>query len=226
MSAFRERGAIMQWEGFIAGAISIAVGIVALLYGRRMFWLFAATIGFFFGFFVGLVAFPQIPHWAALLVGIVLGLIGAALANLLKGGIVLLAGALGGGIALTSFVYLIRNQPGRQLDGIDLLVFVIGMALGGISIAFAFDWALIVVSALNGADIIMRTIGSGLHMHAIVSSLFAMILTIIGITYQSADTGLFRADYADIRKPILALPTGRVGLRKRTPETATHAAQG
>src|SRR6266446_1724973 len=60
--------------------IGLLVGLVLLVYGRRLYWLFVAGIGFL----TGLALAPRLlvgqPEWMILLVALILALIGALLA--------------------------------------------------------------------------------------------------------------------------------------------------
>ena len=116
----------MHFSVAIVGAL---IGIVILFFGRKLFWLCVAAVGFAAGVEIA----PHLVHepspLLALTVALVLGLIGALLALFLQKIAVAVLGFLAGG----------------KLAGAILLLVL-------------FDWALIVVSSLIGAHLIQSTI--------------------------------------------------------------------
>src|ERR1700716_673281 len=86
-------------------AIQIAIGAALLLFGRRLFWLFVAGIGFTAGIYLKPLVVHDPPLWLALGEALFLGILGALLALLLQRLAIAIAGFLAGGrvsIALTS----------------------------------------------------------------------------------------------------------------------------
>ena len=134
--------------------LSALIGVVILFFGRKLFWLCVAAVGFAAGVEIT-------PHFVnepsallALSVALVLGLIGALLAIFLQKIAIAVFGFLGGGklagaIAAAFFV------EHAQYSGI---IFVIGGIIGAILLLTLFDWALIVLSSLVGAHLIQHTI--------------------------------------------------------------------
>jgi uncharacterized protein DUF4203 len=158
--------------------VSILIGVLVLLFGRRLFWLFVAAIGFWIGFQITPTLLHQPPEWLTLVVAIVLGIVGAVLALLLQKIAIAIAGFLvGGKIAtaiMSAFVVTHANHSG--------IVFIVGGIIGAILLLVLFDWALIVFSAVAGADLIT----SHLHVPANGAAIIFIALVIFGIFVQAA----------------------------------------
>src|SRR3989441_12024377 len=158
--------------------ISALIGAVILLFGRRLFWLCVAAVGFAAGVEIA----PHLVHepssLLALTVALVLGLIGALLALFLQKIAIAVLGFLAGGklagaIAAAFFVHYAQYST---------FIFLIGGALGAVLLLVLFDWALIVVSALIGAHLIQ----SAIVLPSSGSTIVFIGLAIIGILVQAA----------------------------------------
>jgi Domain of unknown function (DUF4203) len=134
--------------------LSILIGAIVLLFGRRLFWLCIAAVGFAAGAEVA----PHLVHEPSMVlqlsVALVFGFIGALLALFLQKIAVAIAGFLAGGklaLALVAAFFVNgANYPG--------VTFVIGGIIGAILLLALFDWALIVMSSVVGAYLIGHTI--------------------------------------------------------------------
>src|SRR5262245_27959353 len=62
----------------------IVAGAALLFLGRKLFWLFVAIVGFYFGFEVARALVAEQPAWLLWTIAIGAGLIGAVLAMLLQ----------------------------------------------------------------------------------------------------------------------------------------------
>lgn len=158
--------------------ISLLLGVLMLLFGRRLFWLFVAAIGFW----IGLQLTPQFIHhppaWLALGVGLVLGLLGALLAVLVQKIAIAIAGFLVGGHIATSLVAAFVATHAQY----SAITFVVGGIVGALLLLSLFDWALIVFSSVAGAELIV----SNLHLPSTGASLVLLGLAIVGIIAQAA----------------------------------------
>src|ERR1041384_2791841 len=108
--------------------ISALVGLALLLFGRRLFWLFVAALGFA----IGLQLAPYLSHnpplWLSLLLS--LGLLGALLAIMLQKLAIGIAGFLvGGRVAVGVAAALWINYAHYSI-----ITFVIGGILGALLI--------------------------------------------------------------------------------------------
>jgi hypothetical protein len=161
----------------------VLVGLLLLLLGRKLFWLFVAVAGFV----IGAKATPYIlPHQSelfTLLVAILLGLTGAFLAIFLQKVAIAIGGfAVGGYLAGVLCAPLIDSgRAGMESPGF-WLCFVIGGILGAVLMMVFFNWALIILSSLQGAHLIIH----GLPMQRHPFPILFLILAIIGIAVQAS----------------------------------------
>jgi len=165
----------MQFSVAIVGAL---IGAVILFFGRKLFWLCVAAVGFAAGVEIA----PHLVHepspLLALAVALVLGLIGALLALFLQKVAVAVLGFLAGGklagaIAAAFFVHYAQYST---------VIFLIGGVVGAILLLALFDWALIVVSSLIGAHLIQ----SAIVLPASGSTIVFIGLAVLGILVQAA----------------------------------------
>ena len=157
---------------------SVLIGVVILFFGRKLFWLCVAAIGFAAGVELAprLVQEPSVL--LSLTIALLLGIIGALLALFLQKIAIAVLGFLAGGklagaIAAAFFVHYAQHST---------IIFLIGGVIGAILLLVLFDWALIVVSALIGAHLIQSVITlpqSGL-------TIVFIGLAVIGILVQAA----------------------------------------
>ena len=156
--------------------INLILGIGLLLAGRKLFWLFVATAGFFAG-----VEFAsrvwQGSETLTIIVGLVVGLLFALLAMALKTLAISIAGFFLGGSALLSLAAAFGIERG------NLILYIIGGVLGIIFISIFFDWALIIISSLAGASMIAQT----LDVTQAVAGLIFIVLLLVGIFFQTND---------------------------------------
>jgi hypothetical protein len=158
--------------------ISLLVGAVVLLFGRKLFWLCVAAVGFAAGVELAPHLINQPSPVLALTFALVLGFIGALLALFLQKVAIAIAGFLAGGklavaIAATFFV------QSAQYYGIT---FLIGGIVGALLLLVLFDWALIVLSAVVGAHLIQ----SAFVLPATGAGLLFIVLVAIGVIVQAA----------------------------------------
>jgi Domain of unknown function (DUF4203) len=161
-----------------AAIVGVLIGVVILLFGRKLFWLCVAAVGFALGVEVA----PHLVHEPspvlALVIALVLGLVGALLALFLQKVAIAVLGFLAGGylangIAAAFFVHYAQYST---------LVFVVGGIIGAILLLALFDWALIVVSSLIGAHLIQ----SAIVLPPTGSTIVFIVLVVVGILVQGA----------------------------------------
>ena len=133
----------------------LLVGLLLLLLGRRLFWLFVAVAGFV----IGVEAAPYIlPHQGelfTLVVALVLGLLGALLAIFVQKLAIGVGGFVGGGYLAAVLCGPLLGGTGMAYPG-AWLCFLVGGILGAILMMAFFNWALIILSSLQGAHLIVR----------------------------------------------------------------------
>jgi hypothetical protein len=154
--------------------VTIVIGVVALLYGRRLFWLFVGIIGFAVGFALAQVFLGGKSDWTNLLIGLVAGVLGSWLAVGLQKLAVSVAGFAAGGYLLAYLFEVFKlNWP-------VFIPWLIGGILGAILISRMFELALIGFSAGIGAAILTRS----LPLSGSYELLQFLILLVIGIVFQ------------------------------------------
>ena len=135
--------------------LDIAAGTALLLLGRKLFWLFIAVVGFYVGFEVARIVFADQPQWLTWLIGVGAGLIGAVLAMFFERVAFALAGFYAGGYV--ALVIAERLAPGW----VNAWLFFIGGLVGALCAALIMDPAIIVLSSLVGAALIVSALGLG-----------------------------------------------------------------
>lgn len=130
------------------------IGIMILFIGRKLFWLFVGSIGLLAGLtyaerFLG----PQ-EEYVILGVAVLIGLVFATCAFLLKRLAVGLAGFLVGAYVTLYFIKAFGFQGNQFVWLICLVGGVLGIAL----LAFLFDWALIFLSSVFGAVLVIQSV--------------------------------------------------------------------
>ena len=157
---------------------SVIIGVIVLFFGRKLFWLCVAAIGFAAGFEVAPYFVHQPSPVLALTFALVLGFIGALLAFFLQKVAIAIAGFLAGGklaIAIAAAFFV-------QHANYSYVVFVIGGILGAILLLALFDWALIVLSSVVGAYLISSII----VLPPAGATILFIVLAAIGTIFQAA----------------------------------------
>jgi hypothetical protein len=159
------------------GIITILLGIGLLAAGRRLFWLFVGAAGFLAG-----VQFAQQawngPEAVALITGLAAGILFAALAIFLKTIAIGIAGFLAGGSILVGMAGIFGIEGGAA----TLVIYIVGGILGVILIGYLFDWALITLSSLAGASMIIQSLEPG----PVVGRIGFFVLVILGVVFQGS----------------------------------------
>lgn len=134
--------------------INLILGGALLVAGRKLFWLFVGAAGFVTGVQLA-TRFSQGSDWLALVIGLIVGIIFALLAIFLQAVVIWIAGFLAGGYVLS----VLAATLGIDLGGATTwIVYVIGGVLGVILVSVLFDWALITLSSMVGASLIIQSI--------------------------------------------------------------------
>jgi hypothetical protein len=161
----------------MSAGLRLITGILLLLFGRNLFWLFCAAIGFLVGAALAARALPGQPEWVMLVVGLAVGLVGALLALVLPNVIGMIAGFAAGGYLALTLIEAVGARPGE----LAWLAFLIGGAVGAIAVLLLFDWALIGLSSLMGSF----TIVNGLPLHGTLVILLTGLLFVVGVAVQA-----------------------------------------
>jgi hypothetical protein len=158
--------------------ISILVGAAILLFGRKLFWLFVAALGFAVGIEIAAYFMRDPPVWLTLVVALGFGLLGAVLAILLQKIALALAGFIAGGRLAwaLSAAFFVEHTHYRGIT------FVIGGILGALLLLSLFDWVLILLSSVEGAHLI----GKGIPLPEKGAVILFVVLTVIGVVVQGS----------------------------------------
>jgi len=159
----------------------LLLGLLLLVLGRRLFWLFVGVAGFV----VGVEAAPYIlPHQTpvfTLAIALVLGLIGALLALFLQKVAIAIGGFVAGGYLAAVLCAPLLGGTGIAYPG-AWICFIVGGILGAVLMFIFFNWALIILSSMHGAHLILR----GLHTPRHYFNLLFLVLALVGIFIQAA----------------------------------------
>jgi len=158
--------------------VGVLIGVVILFFGRKLFWLCVAAVGFAVGVEIAPLLVNEPSSLLALVIALVLGVLGALLALFLQKVAIAVLGFLAGGklaaaIAASFFVHYAQYST---------IIFVIGGIIGAILLLAVFGWALIVVSSFIGAYLIQ----SAIVLPPTGSTLVFIGLAIVGIFVQAA----------------------------------------
>jgi hypothetical protein len=166
--------------------IGALLGALILFFGRRLFWLCVAAVGFAAGVEVAPRLVQEPSPLLALSIALVFGFIGALLALFLQKIAIAVAGFFAGGKLAIAIAAAFFAQHGQYFG----LTFLIGGIIGAILLLVVFDWALIVLSAVVGAHLIQ----SAIALPPTGAGILFVALAVIGVVVQA---GLFRRARAD-----------------------------
>ncbi len=158
--------------------ISVIIGVAILLFGRKLFWLFVAALGFAVGLEIAAYFMKEPPQWMTLLVALGCGVIGAMLAILLQKIAIAIAGFIAGGRIAWALAaaFFVEHAHYRGLT------FVIGGILGALLLLSLFDWVLIFLSSIEGAHLI----GNGITLPEKGAMILFIALAVIGVLVQGS----------------------------------------
>ena len=158
--------------------ISVVVGAAILLFGRKLFWLFVAALGFAVGLEIAAYFMKEPPQWLTLVVALGCGLIGALLAILLQKIAVAVAGFIAGGRIAWALAaaFFVDHAHYRGIT------FLVGGILGACLLLALFDWVLILLSSIEGAHLI----SSGITLPEKGMMILFIALAVIGVIVQGS----------------------------------------
>ena len=163
---------------FTVPLVGALIGVVILFFGRKLFWLCVAAVGFVAGIELAPHLVTEPSPLLQLTVAIVLGIIGALLALFLQKIAIAVFGFLAGGklagaIAAAFFVHYAQYSA---------VIFVVGGLIGALLLLTLFDLALIVISSLIGAHLIQ----SAIVLPPAGSTIVFLGLAVIGMLVQAS----------------------------------------
>jgi hypothetical protein len=155
----------------------ILAGILLLVLGRKLFWVFVGVIGFFAGVHYGAQVLAGLDEWLRLVIAFGIGVVAAVLALVLQRLAVAIAGAFVGG----TFAIQLAPLIGLHTDAGITMAFFFGAVLTAVLLSVLFDPALIVLSALMGAVMI----ADALALNDVLNLLVIAVLFVVGLVIQS-----------------------------------------
>ena len=172
----------------MAPLVGIVVGVALLLFGRRLYWVFVAGIGFLTGLEFAPEILPGQPDWVILVAALVAALVGALLAVMAQAFVIGAIGFVaGGGVAFRFIRALGIRALGIAADTPTWIIVLIGGIVGVILMLCLFNWALIVLSSLAGASLVV----TGLAPRLSHGSAFFLVIAvaIVGVIFQIGIAG-------------------------------------
>lgn len=132
--------------------LALGAGLIAM--GRRLYWLFVASVGFLIGLRGAETFLDQAPDWMHILLAVIIGLLGAGLAVVLQRFGIILAGAIAGAFLANGFL----EFAGLGSASWGWVVYILAAVLGALLLSLLFDWALIVLSSIFGSALIVQAL--------------------------------------------------------------------
>jgi len=160
--------------------VGVLIGIAILFFGRKLFWLCVAAVGFALGVEIAPHIIQEPSSILGLMVALVLGLVGALLALFLQKVAIAVLGFLAGGYLAGAIAAAFFIHPAQHYT----IIFLVGGVIGAILLLTVFNWALIVVSSLIGAHLIVFQ--GVITLPPTGSTLVFVGLAVIGILVQGA----------------------------------------
>ena len=157
--------------------VGVLIGIVILFFGRKLFWLCVAAVGFAVGVQIAPLLVNEASSLLALVIALVFGILGVLLALFIQKIAIAILGFLAGGKLATAIAAAFFVQYAQY----STIIFVIGGIIGAILLLAVFGWALIIVSSFIGAYLIQ----SAIVLPPTGSTLVFIGLAILGIFVQA-----------------------------------------
>lgn len=156
----------------------LIAGVLLLLFGRRLFWLFVAILGFVAAADFAARYLNGQTHMVQLIVAAAAGLIGAVLAIFLQKLAIAIAGFVAGAYAVTLLLPALHVDVGQ----LSWLISIVGGIIGAVFGVVIFDWALIILSSFTGAMLVAQSA----PISGISENIVLLVLFVIGVAIQAS----------------------------------------
>ena len=157
--------------------LNIIIGLFLLFNGRGLFWLFVACVGFASGYHYAQQIWAIHSPLTVLIISLAAGGVGAIIAIFFQKGAILIAGFAAGGYVVLSLFGQFNALPAPMI----WLSYIIGGVIGAVILYFVFDWALIVLSTLTGATLIVQMVAFA----PLAEIALFLVLVIVGMAFQA-----------------------------------------
>jgi hypothetical protein len=156
----------------------IIAGFALLLFGRSLFWLFVAVLGFGVGLEAGAAWLADSSALVRIVLALACGLVGALLAVFLQR----VAIAIAGFVAIVHLVGIAGRRFGWLDTELGWLVAIAAGLVGALLLVALFDVALIAISSILGAAIVADV----LPIEPTFAGIAFVALVLLGVALQSA----------------------------------------
>ncbi len=161
--------------------IEALLGVVLLVAGRRIFWLLVAGIGFVIGLALATQLLPGSSDAVSLVIALAAALLGAVVAMFAQKAAIGVVGFLGGGWLALRLLALVSLNVGD----LAWLVFIVAGILGVLLLSALFEWGLVLLSALIGANLLVNTLSRVWPVPADLASILFLIVFGVGVLIQA-----------------------------------------
>ena len=158
----------------MANIFLAVLGVLLLVLGWKVFWLFVGVVGFAAGLQAAQLFLGPQPFWVLWAAGLICGVIGAVLALLFQK----LAIVIGGFVAGSTIALHLTLMMGFDAGA---LVALIGGVAGAVALYLLFDWALIILSSVAGATLIIEALGR----QGSYAPVLSVVLIAAGVIFQA-----------------------------------------
>lgn len=158
--------------------IQVILGTVLLLAGCEIFWLFLGIAGFIAGFKIAQAYFPATTPMTAFIIAGGGGILGILITLFFQTVAISLAGFMAGAYIVAALCGPLNCNVFWQ--GIFI---IFGGTIGAGMMAVYFEWALVWISSLAGAALIVQVIPTNIFIKAVIFC----VLAAIGIIAQTAE---------------------------------------
>lgn len=162
----------------VQAIIYLIVGILFLTFGKRLFWLFVGCAGFIIGFEYGGTMTGIRDPWIILFVAVFTGAVGAVFACFVQGIAIGMAGFLVGGFSAINLLELLGLVNYQHFWS----VYIVGGIIGLILMFLIFDYAIIFLSSIAGAFVVVQA----LSLIPPVKTIVFLILAMAGAVFQAS----------------------------------------
>jgi hypothetical protein len=159
----------------------ILVGLLLVFFGRRLYWLFVAVMGFLYGLELAPRLLPHQSETVIVIIALGLALVGALVAVVGTKVVLGMIGFVAGGGVAALLLQNLKIDNGLAATGIYLVAGLIGAVL----FLLLFDTALIVLSSLAGARLIVVSAKPLLEISPSAEAVLVIVLAAIGILIQA-----------------------------------------
>jgi hypothetical protein len=157
--------------------LNIIIGLLLLFTGRGLFWLFVACVGFASGYHYAHQIWAIHSPLTVLIISLAAGALGAIIAIFFQKVAIVIAGFAAGGYVVLSLFGQFVELPAQM----TWLPYIIGGIIGAVILYLVFDWALIVLSTLTGATLIVQMVA----FTPLIEIALFLALVIAGMAFQA-----------------------------------------